>query len=532
VQFVDVSEAAGIHFTHTSGASGRLYFPETVGSGCAFLDYDGDGKLDLFLVNSAALPGFKGKGPFYPALYRNRGDGTFEDVTQRAGLAFESYGIGCAVGDYDNDGHPDLYVTALGPNHLFHNNGNGTFADVTRRAGVGDPRFSTSAAFVDVDRDGYLDLFVCNYCQWSPQTNKISYDSGGHPHMSGPTTYQGVSNTFYHNNKDGTFTDVTRKAGLYAPRGKGLGILVWDPNDDGWPDLMVANDQEPNLLYQNNRNGTFTERGVEAGVAYSLTGTARAGMGIDSTDPLNDGKEAVVVGNLNRQGLALFMDTGNGLFADVAEQAGLYEPSLPYVTFATVFCDYDLDGRRDILIANGHVDQNAASMGEGGHFEQRLQLFHNEGAGAGAPRFRDVTASAGPGLSPLGVYRGIAVGDYDGDGDPDFLVSVNRGKPLLLRNDGGNKNHWLQIRLRGTRSNRDGLGSRLRVTAGGVTQTNWIRSGSSFASANDACAFFGLGRGTAVDRIEVRWPSGQTESFGPAKADQVLTLTEGQRASG
>jgi enediyne biosynthesis protein E4 len=525
---MDASEAAGIHFTHTSGASGRLYFPETVGSGCAFLDYNGDGKLDLFLVNSAALPGFKGKGPFYPALYRNRGNGTFEDVTKRAGLAFESYGIGCTVGDYDNDGHPDLYVTALGPNHLFHNNGNGTFTDVTRRAGVGDPRFSTSAAFVDVDRDGYLDLFVCNYCRWSPQTNKICYDSGGHPHMCGPTTYQGVSNTLYHNNKDGTFTDVTRQAGLDAPRGKGLGILVWDYNDDGWPDLMVANDQEPNLLYQNNRNGTFTERGVEAGVAYSLTGTARAGMGIDSTDPLNDGKEAVIVGNLNRQGLALFQDTGGGLFADVAEPAGLYQASLPYVTFAAVFSDYDLDGRKDILIANGHVDQNAATMGEGGHFEQRLQLFHNEGAGAGAPRFRDVTDSAGPGLSPLGVYRGIAVGDYDGDGDPDFLVSVNRGKPLLLRNDGANQNHWLQIRLRGTKSNRDGLGSRLRVTAGGVTQTNWIRSGSSFASANDACAFFGLGRGAGVDRIEVRWPSGQTETYGPAKANQVLTLTEGQ----
>jgi enediyne biosynthesis protein E4 len=530
VRFVDVSEAAGLHFTHTSGASGRLYFPETVGSGCAFLDYDGDGRLDLFLVNSSRLPGFTGKGPFYPALYRNRGDGTFEDVTKRAGLAFDSYGIGCAVGDYDNDGHPDLYVTALGPNHLFHNNGGGTFSDVTSRAGVGAPHFSTSAAFVDVDRDGFLDLFVCNYCQWSPETNKICFDSGGHKHMCGPIAYQGVSNNLYHNNQDGTFTDVTRKAGLYALRGKGLGVLVWDPNDDGWPDLMVANDEEPNLLYQNHRDGTFTERGVEAGVAYSLTGKARSGMGIDSADLLNNGKEAVVIGNLNREGLALFADSGSGLFTDRAEQADLYGPSLPYVTFAAVFCDYDLDGRKDILIANGNVDPNAATMGEGSSFEQRLQLFHNEGTAAGLPRFRDVTDSGGPGLAPRGGDRGIAVGDFDGDGAPDFLVSANQGKPLLLHNEGRTGNHWLQIRLRGTKSNREGLGSRLRITAGGVIQTAWVRGGSSYASSSDSCASIGLAQATEVQRIELRWPSGQTETYGPLRADQALTLTEGQGA--
>jgi enediyne biosynthesis protein E4 len=532
VRFVDATDEAGIRFSHTSGASGRLYFPETVGAGCAFLDYDGDGDLDLFLVNSSSLPGFTDKGPFYPALYRNRGNGRFEDRTREAGLAIDCYGIGCAVGDYDNDGHPDLYLTALGPNHLFHNNGNGTFTDVTAHAHVGDSRFSTSAAWVDTDRDGRLDLFVCNYCRWTPTSNKICTDSGGHKHMCGPTTYQGVSNTLYRNNGDGTFADVTRRAGLLAPRGKGLGILVWDADDDGWPDLVVANDQEPNLLYRNNRDGTFTERGVAAGIAYSLTGKARAGMGIDSTDPLNDGKEAIVIGNLDRQGLALFSDGGNGLFTDVAAQAGLYEPSLPFLTFATVFCDYDLDGRKDLLTANGHVDENATAMGQGASFEQRLLLFHNVGGAPGAPQFREVGEAAGPGLAPRRVYRGISIGDYDADGDPDFMVSVNRGKPLLLRNDGANRSHWLQVRLRGTHGNRDGLGSRLRITAGGLTQTCWVRGGSSFASSNDACAYVGLGDATEVDRIEVRWPSGQTERFAGTRADQRLTLTEGTGSAG
>jgi hypothetical protein len=530
-----VTEAVGIRFTHTSGRSGRLYFCETVGSGCAFLDYDGDGRLDLFFVNSSRLPGFKAKGPFYPALYRNRGDATFEEVTGKAGLAVESYGIGCAVGDYDGDGDPDLYLTALGPNRLFRNNGDGTFADVTRAAGVGDPRFSTSAAWFDADRDGDLDLLVANYCRWSPETNKICHDSGGHPHMCGPTTYEGISNRFYRNNGDSTFVDATREAGLEAPRGKGLGILVFDENDDGWPDLCIANDQEPNLLYRNDGDGTFTERGVEAGIAYSAAGKARAGMGIDATDPAGDGREAVVIGNLDRQGLALFRyDPASHLFVDEAGPAGLFQPSLPFVQFATLFADVDRDGFQDLLVANGHVDENAATIGDGATFAQRVLLFRNEstaplpfreGAGGVGPRFREMGESAG--LTARRVFRGIAAGDYDADGDPDFLVTANGGRPMLLRNDSGAGRHWLQVRLRGRGRNREGLGSRVRLTAGGRTRTAWVRSGSTYASANAPIADFGLGTAPSFDRIEVRWPTGETESYPGGPADRLVTLMQG-----
>jgi hypothetical protein len=526
IRLTDVTAAAGLRFTHTSGRSGRLYFPETMGSGGAFLDYDGDGKLDIFLVNSSRLPGYREEGPLYPALYRNRGDGTFEDVTQKAGLVFESYGIGCAVGDYDGDGNPDLYVTAMGPNRLFRNDGKGHFTDVARQAGVGDPRFSTSAAWLDADRDGDLDLFIANYCHWTPALHRVCRDSAGHPHICGPTHFPGASNRFYRNNGDGTFTDVTRAAGLEAPNGKGLGILVWDENDDGWPDLCIANDQEPNLLYRNNRDGTFSERGIEAGVALSAAGKARAGMGIDAADPGNDGREAVAIGNLDRQGLALFLaEPGSGLFIDQAGAAGLFQPSLPFVQFGVLFSDVDRDGWKDLIVANGHVDENVAAIGSGATFAQRLLLFRNESVGAPPVRFREVGESAG--LTARRVFRGIAAGDFDADGDPDFLVTVNGGAPLLLRNDSGAGRHWIQVRLRARGRNPDGLGSRVRVTAGGMTQTAWVRSGSTYASANPPVADFGLGATAVVGALEVRWPTGETEHFGGGAADRVVTLRQG-----
>jgi hypothetical protein len=524
IHFTDVTDAAGIHFKHTNGRSGRLYFAETAGSGCAFLDYNNDGKLDLFLVNGTRLPGFQGKGPFYSALYRNDGKGQFTDVTQQAGLAVECYGMGVAVADYDGDGFEDLYLTALGPNHLFHNNGDGTFTDVTKKAGVGDPRFSTSAAWFDYDRDGNLDLFVCNYCEWSPDTDQLCPDSFGRKRNCGPTYYKGVPSVLYHNNGDGTFTDVTKKAGLYETVGKALGIAVWDYNGDGWPDFAVARDKEPNSLYRNNRDGTFTDVAVEAGVAYSTSGTPRSGMGIDTADIANNGREAILIGNLPTEGQALYTPDASGRFTDAADAAGLLAPSLPVSTFATLFVDYDGDGWKDCFTANGHVDE---TLQPGGSitYREALLAFHNEGNG----KFRPAGDSLGPIFAEKRVWRGLAVGDFDQDGDPDLLVSACDGKPSLLRNDGGNQNHWLQVKAVAAGKNREGIGTKVTVTAGGLHQTSWVRSGSSYCSDSEHVARFGLGLAGHVDTVELLWPNGIAQRLTNVKADQVLAVTEPAR---
>jgi hypothetical protein len=529
IRLTDVAQRAGITFRHQSGCSGRFYLPETMGAGCAFLDYDHDGRLDLFLVNSTRLPGFTGKGPFYPALYRNRGDGTFDNVTHSAGLEVEGYGMGCAVGDYDNDGYADLYLTALGPNHLFHNNGNGTFTDVTRKAGVGDPRFSSSAAWLDYDRDGRLDLFVCNYCVWSPAMNPVLTDARGRKHMAGPRRYKGAPSTLYRNRGDGSFEDVTRRAGVYSPIGKSLGVLVFDVDDDGWLDLLVANDMEPNRLYRNNRDGTFREIGVEAGVAYSNAGQARAGMGIDSADIGNDGREAIVIGNNSTEGLALFQaDTpGSSSFGDVADSAGIFACSLPFLTFGARFVDVDNDGLQDLFVANGHVDPAIQYTQPNTTFPERPLLFRNIGGG----RFQEVGAAAGPALQAPVLARGVAAGDYDGDGDQDLLVSVCDGRPLLLRNDTPKGNHWLAVRARGVKSNRSGIGTRVTVEVGGVRRRGWIRSGSSYASAGDLVAWFGLGAAAKAERLTLRWPNGAVQTLTDVLADREIVVEEGKEVA-
>ena len=524
VQFTDVTEAAGIHFQHASGRSGRLYLPETVGSGCAFLDYNNDGNLDLFLVNGSHLPGYAGKGPFSSALYRNNGNGTFTDVTKEAGLAVDCYGLGVAVADYDGDGFQDLYLTALGPNHLFHNNGDGTFTDVTKKAGVGDPRFSTSAAWLDYDRDGKLDLFVCNYCQWSPETNQLCTDSFGRRHMCAPTYYKGVSSTLYHNNGDGTFTDVTRKAGLSETVGKALGIAVWDYNGDGWPDFAVARDKEPNSLYRNNKDGTFTDMAVEMGIAYNMNGAARSGMGIDTADIANSGRESILIGNLDSEGHALFTPDETGHYTDTADTTGLLAPSLSVTTFATLFLDYDGDGLKDCFTANGHVDEKVALTGGKVTFKENLLAFHNQGGG----NFASVGDRLGPVFQDQRLWRGLAAGDFDNDGDPDLLVSTCNGRPALLRNDGGNKNHWLQVKAIAAGRNRDGIGTKVMVTANGIRQTGWIRSGSSYCSQSELKAFFGLGNAAQADTVELQFPSGARQVLQTVKSNQLIVVQEGK----
>jgi enediyne biosynthesis protein E4 len=527
VTFTDVTQAAGIHFKHTSGRSGRLYFPETVGSGCAFLDYNNDGKLDLFLVNSSRLPGYRGQGPLYSALYRNNGNGTFTDVTKAAGLAVDCYGMGVAVADDDGDGFEDLYLTALGPNHLFHNNGDGTFTDVTRKAGVGDSHFSTSAAWLDYDRDGKLDLFVCNYCQWTPQTNQLCPDPLGRMHMCSPAYYKGEPSTLYRNNGDGTFTDVTAKAGLRETAGKALGVTVWDYNGDGWLDFAVARDKEPNSLYRNNKDGTFTDVGVETGIAYSMNGTARSGMGIDTGDITNSGRESILIGNLDSEGHALFTPDPSGRYTDSADSAGLLKPSLPMSTFATLFLDYDGDGLKDCFTANGHVDETVERSGRKVTFEENLLAFHNEGAG----KFASVGDSLGAIFQEKRLWRGLAAGDFDNDGDLDLLVSTCNGRPALLRNEGGNRNHWLQVKAIAAGRNRDGIGTRVTVTAGGTRQIGWIRTGSSYCSQSELTAYFGLGRAPQAETVELFFPSGARQTLNGVRADQLIVVKEAHGGS-
>lgn len=535
----DVTRESGITFRHRSGGSGRYYLPETMGSGCAMFDYDGDADLDLFFVNSGRLPGYTGKEPILSALYRNKGNGTFEDVTRDVGLASERYGLGVAVGDYDNDGHLDLYVTAIGPNALYRNRGDGTFVEVARAAGVADTAFSATAAWLDYDRDGLLDLLVGNYCEWTPSLNQVCPDSFGRKHLCPPDHYRGVSSRLYRNMGGGRFTDVTKGAGLVQATGKTLGLLTFDANDDGWLDLMLANDLEPNLLYRNNRDGTFTEVGVETGVAFSAAGKARAGMGIDSA-ALGDGSEAVAIGNGASESLAFFRrEGGEGAapyFSDAAGPVGLAGPSLPFLTFGVLFSDVDLDTRPDLLVANGHIDPNVDVIGGEAKFAQRLLLFRNEATAAG-PFFREVGMTAGDALRQPRVHRGIAQGDIDADGDPDYLVTVCDGAPLLLRNDarrGGEGSaspasapHWVVIRPIGVQSNRAGIGTRFVLQAGGRRQTAWVRSGSSYASQSDPRAYFGLGETATIESLEIRWPSGAREVLTEVPVDRHLVVREG-----
>ncbi len=526
IEFADVTAQAGIRFKHNSGAFGKKYLPETIGAGCAFLDYDNDGWQDILLVNSMDWPESKKRKSFL-ALYHNNKDGTFTDVTGPAGLAIEMYGIGVAVADYDNDGHDDIYITCLGPNHLFRNLGNGKFADVTARTGVGDPGFSTSAAWLDYDNDGKLDLFVGNYVEWSVATDQFCTLDSKNKSYCTPQSYKGQSATLYHNRGNGTFENVTQRAGLNDPSSKSLGVALLDFDNDGWLDFFVANDTEPNKLYRNNHDGTFTDQGLTAGVAFSEAGTARAGMGVDAADYDGSGRQSIVIGNFTNESMALYHNDGSGLFTDEASKSGIGKMSAQSLTFACFFFDYDLDGLLDIFAANGHVSDDISVVQPNVKYAQPPHLFRNRGK----KRFEEATAKLGRALQRAVVGRGAAYGDFDNDGDLDLLITANNGPARLLRNENANQNDLLRVRTIGTKSNHDGIGAKLRVkTSKGANLSGMVRTGSSYCSQSELPLTFGLGtpqEGMTLS-LEITWPSGHKETVTDIKPNQSVTVQEGK----
>ena len=527
ITFRDVTQRAGIHFTHNNGAFGKKWLPETLGPGVAFIDYDNDGWPDIFLVNGMDWPGHGAKHSS-PKLYHNNHDGTFTDVTHKAGFdTVEMYGMGVAVGDYDNDGYDDLFVTAYGQNHLFHNNGNGTFSDVTQKAGLGGVQeFSTGAAWVDYDKDGRLDLVAANYVQWSPDTDLYCTLDGKSKSYCTPESYKGTSVRLWHNRGDGTFEDVTKKAGLGDPTSKTLGIAVLDYDGDGWPDLLFSNDTQPNKLYRNNGNGTFTEKAVLAGVAFSEDGVARAGMGVDASDYDRSGHPSVLITNLANQMLSLYHNEGSGLFVDEAPRSEIGRASLLTLGFGCFFFDYDLDGWPDVFVANGHIDPDIQRVQANVKYAMAPHLFRNVGKG----NFEEVTKSMGAAFLVPRVARGAAYADVFGDGRLDILMATNAGPTVLFRNEaaGEPKNQSLRVKLIGTKSNRDGLDARVHVTAAGDTQTQMLRSGSSYLSASELVLTFGLAQHESAEVVEVLWPSGQTDHLSNVAVGQTIVVTEGK----
>ena len=524
IHFEDVTRAAGIHFVHNNGAFGRKWLPETMGPGVGFIDYNNDGWQDIFFVNGQDWPGHHVHGATTLALYRNNHNGTFTDVTKQAGLAVSMYGMGVAVGDYDNDGYDDLFVTGYGQNHLFHNNGNGTFTDVTKKAGLwGTNDLSTGAAWVDYDRDGWLDLLVANYVQWSPEKDLFCTMDGKTKSYCTPESYHGTSIRLWHNNGDGTFTDVTKKAGLDDATSKSLGIAVFDANRDGWPDIAISNDTQPNKLYINNRNGTFTEKGVPAGIGFSEDGVARAGMGIDAADFDRSGYPSLVITNFSNQMMALYHNEQNGLFVDEAPQTAVGRDSLLTLGFGCFFFDYDLDGWLDMYVVDGHIDPQIERVAQRVHYAEPPHLFRN----LDGHRFEDVASAMGKSFDEPRVGRGAAYGDINNDGAPDIVITSNGGPAALFLNRGVT-NHGLRIKLVGTKSNRDGIGAAVTVTAGTDRETRTLSSGSSYLSSSELVLTFGLASHAKADGIEIRWPSGQTDHLSNVVADQIITVKEGQ----
>jgi enediyne biosynthesis protein E4 len=524
IHFRDVTAQAGIHFTQNNGAFGKKWLPETMGPGCAFIDYDNDGYPDILLINGTDFPGHPHGGATTPKLYHNNHDGTFTDVTRQAGLAVPMFGFGVAVGDYDNDGFDDIFISALGQSHLFHNNGNGTFTDATKSAGMWGPNeFSTSAAWVDYDRDGKLDLVVANYVQWTEQTDLYCTLDGAHKSYCTPESYKGTSVRLWHNLGGGKFEDASQKAGLGDPTSKSLGVAILDYNDDGWPDILIANDTQPNKLYLNKRDGTFEERGVPAGIGFSEDGVARAGMGVDAADYDRSGHASVIISNFANQMVSLYHNEGNGLFVDEAPQSEVGRATLVTLGFGCFFFDYDNDGWPDIFVADGHIEDAIERVQKRVTYAEPPHLFRNLGGG----KFAEVTADMGKPFAAPKVVRAAAYGDIDNDGFLDVLLTTNGGPAYLFHNEGGT-NHSLRIKLVGTKSNRDGIGAVVRISAGSDKQWKMLSSGSSYLAQSELVLTFGLAAQTKADSVEIQWPSGQVDKLSNVNAGQTVTVQEGK----
>ena len=524
VRLVDITKQAGLSFTHNNGAFGKKYLPETLGSGAAFLDIDNDGRQDLLLVNGANWPG-QTKSTSRSRLFRNRGNGTFEDITVSSGIGVEMYGMGVAVADYDNDGWQDILLTAVGQNRLFRNTGKNTFVDVTDKAGLGGrAAFSTSALWFDYDRDGWLDLLVCNYVKWTPETDVFCSVDGKQKSYCTPEAYRGTTSWLFRNKGNGTFEDATAKAGLFDATSKSLGVTLIDYDQDVWPDLFIANDTQPNKLYRNNGNGTFTELGLQAGLAFSEEGRARAGMGVDAADVDNTGRVSVVVTNFSGEMLGLYRPVGGGQYSDVSPRSEIGRATRHTLGFGCFFFDVDVDGLQDLLVVNGHIDDTITSVQARVTYAEPPHLFRN----LGGARFEDVAGKTGGGFAQPKVGRGAAFGDIDGDGDPDVVITTNAGPAFLYRNDVLNGNRTMRLMLRGTKSNRDAIGAKVRLTAGADRYTKIVKTGSSYLSQSELPLSFGIGTRAGADRVEIEWPSGVRQEIGSLAAGAAYEIVEGQ----
>jgi enediyne biosynthesis protein E4 len=525
LRFTEVTRQTGIRFVHTDGGCGNRYVVETVSAGLALFDYDNDGWLDIYFLNGAPLKGTPVTVPPRHALYHNNGDGTFTDVTEAAGVTNTGYGLGITIGDYDNDGYQDIFLNNYGPKVLYHNNGDGTFTEVTQRAGVvnGIDKVGAGTCFLDIDGDGLLDLYVASYLVFSYATH-TPRTLNGFPIYSGPPFFPPMPADLFRNNGDGTFTDISKESGIGSVAGFGMGTVCADFDDDGDTDILVANDMKGNFLWVNDGQGHFTEKGLSSGFAYDINGEEKGSMGVDCGDFDNDGKLDFYVTSYQGQSATLYRNLGKGFLEDVSLVTGAASGTFPHVTWGNSIVDLDNDGYRDIFVVLGHLQDNIEKWNDTGMYLAPKIVLANTGKG----KFVNVSNQAGDGVKVKSSSRGAGFDDLDNDGDVDVVILNSRSQPTVLRNDSAPQGHWLQVRLEGRKTNRDGVGARVRVVAGDQTWVDEVHSGRGYQSHYSSRLYFGLGPRDKIDRVEVRWLGGSTEVFDGIKADRLIRLTEGQ----